>query len=409
MTLIGRDGAPLEVQLPKSSARQYYRPELDVVRFLAFLFVFLSHTLPRTPTPRASAFFGRFAPLFYAVANAGRFGVCLFFTLSAFLICELLLREREVSGTVAVKQFYIRRILRIWPLYYFGLALGAVLACMPGGSRDELVGLCWFAIFMGAWRSAIHGWLNNPMFVLWSVSIEEQFYLFAPWAVKCFRRGVLYIFGAAIVLAANVWLYRLCMERASDDRIWADSVVQFQCFAAGIFLCLILRGRAPQVGLWMRCLLLAGSWLCWLMACGGPDSAYAIAYDTSTRWTILSRVFLISAGSILMLLAFLGVSWRLLPRWAVYLGRISFGLYVFHGVARDLSFYLLPKAGDFHGSMFILRFFTALGLTVAMATVSYRYIETPFLKLKKRHTIIESQPVLEHLAGIGVPEAVSRA
>ena len=132
------------------------------------------------------------------------------------------------------------------------------------------------------------------------------------------------------------------MENASDDRIWADSV-QFQCFAAGIFLCLILRGRAPQVGLWMRSLLLAGSGLCWLIACGGPDSAYAIADDTSARWTILSRVFLISAGSILMLLAFLGLSWRLLPRWAVYLGRISFGLYVFHGVARDLSFYIFPK------------------------------------------------------------------
>jgi peptidoglycan/LPS O-acetylase OafA/YrhL len=110
-----------------------------------------------------------------------------------------------------------------------------------------------------------------------------------------------------------------------------------------------------------------------------------------------------------MLLAFLGLSWRQLPRWAVYLGRVSFGLYVFHGVAHDLSFYIFPKTGDFHGSMFILRFFTAFGLTVAMATVSYRYIESPFLKLKKRHTIIESQPMLEHLARIGVPEAVSRA
>src|SRR6478752_8177401 len=119
--------------------------------------------MPRTPAPRLSALLGGLAPLFYTVANAGIFGVCLFFTLSAFLICELLLRERDLSGTVAVKQFYIRRILRIWPLYYFGLALGAVLAFLPGGSRDELLGLCWFAIFMGAWRSATHGWLNSPM------------------------------------------------------------------------------------------------------------------------------------------------------------------------------------------------------------------------------------------------------
>ena len=119
-------------------AERYYRPELDAVRFLAFFLVFLSHTLPSEPNPRIDGILRQFAPVYYASANACMFGLSLFFTLSAFLICELLLRERASTGTVEVKQFYIRRILRIWPLYYFGLMLGVIFALMPSGNRSDL-------------------------------------------------------------------------------------------------------------------------------------------------------------------------------------------------------------------------------------------------------------------------------
>ena len=89
-------------------SRRYYRPELDLVRFAAFCLV--CHTLPASPNKGVAANLKGFAPVLYASVNACSFGLSLFFTLSAFLIVKCFL-ERETTGTLKVKQFYVRRIL----------------------------------------------------------------------------------------------------------------------------------------------------------------------------------------------------------------------------------------------------------------------------------------------------------
>jgi peptidoglycan/LPS O-acetylase OafA/YrhL len=99
------------------TAGGYYRPELDVLRFFAFFMVFLSHVVPGD-----EAFFGQLhvpraaADLIIGMAAGGAFGVDLFFALSSFLITTLLLREHSECGAIDVPSFYVRRILRIWPL-----------------------------------------------------------------------------------------------------------------------------------------------------------------------------------------------------------------------------------------------------------------------------------------------------
>jgi peptidoglycan/LPS O-acetylase OafA/YrhL len=93
----------------QGAGRRFYRPELDALRFFAFLAVLLHHG----PTP------GHFLRLARA---AGGYGLSMFFLLSAYLITELLLREREQSGRIAWGLFFARRALRIWPLYYAALA-----------------------------------------------------------------------------------------------------------------------------------------------------------------------------------------------------------------------------------------------------------------------------------------------
>ena len=95
-----------------------YRPELDVVRFLAFLLVFFFHFLP-WPSIGQTGW-----RVQMALVELCAMGLCLFFTLSAYLITSILLDEREKNGVISVQKFYIRRILRIWPLYFFGIALG---------------------------------------------------------------------------------------------------------------------------------------------------------------------------------------------------------------------------------------------------------------------------------------------
>ncbi len=375
------------------SPKRYYRPELDVVRFLAFLLVFLHHILPNDPDPRAAAILKEFTPIGYAVVSACRFGLSLFFTLSAFLICELLLREKQATGTIKGKQFYIRRILRIWPLYYLALVLGVAAAFLPGGDPASVWEIGWLAIFMGGWYFSHHATLSSIVYPLWSISVEEQFYLFAPWVLKYLNRKWLYGFCAVLILASNGWLFYLGRILASDDALWYNSFVQFECFAAGILLCLVLGGRVPQLSGGQRVLLLAGSLACWFIASYGLHYRFDPATENPGSWSIIGGYALGSAGSVLVLIAFLGMKPEVLPGWAVYLGRISFGLYVFHILSIVVVHDIFAGTHSYRVPMFLLKICTAFGLNVLIASLSYRYIETPFLKLKKRHAVIESQPV----------------
>ncbi len=377
---------------PQTEGR-YYRPELDVVRFLALAFVFLHHALPTDSSVRIDSSLGGFTAAFYAVVDTCRLGLSLFFTLSAFLICELLLREKEATGTVVGKQFYIRRILRIWPLYYLALIIGAIATLLPSGTPSLAPNLGWFAIFMGAWFYAHHGDVPNTVFQLWSISVEEQFYAFAPWTVKFFNRRALYLFCFAILAVSNAMLFYYGHIHTGDDEVWFSSLVQFQCFAAGILLCLVLRGRVPALALWHRGLLLAASWGCWFYAIYGLHARIGSPQDNPGGWALMGGYALTSLGCVMILLAFLGIQPRLLPAWAIYLGRISYGLYVFHLLALHIVFDFFPHTRSFHVLVGFVKVCLAFGLMTLFAAVSYRFFETPFLKLKRRHAVIQSQPI----------------
>src|SRR5579863_4281789 len=126
-------------QLSPAPRRSNYRPELDVLRFIAFFGVFLFHTAGYP----VDFYVRHHVPMFVAeVLNAaiasGKYGVDLFFALSSYLITDLLIRERDQFGSLDVRSFYVRRILRIWPLYYFILS---VTLLVPFFDPDRQFGL----------------------------------------------------------------------------------------------------------------------------------------------------------------------------------------------------------------------------------------------------------------------------
>jgi peptidoglycan/LPS O-acetylase OafA/YrhL len=103
---------------------RFYLPGLDLIRFLAFGLVFLSHVVPGEPEFYRQAHLpDAIATIIVSVAAGGAFGVDLFFALSSFLITTLLTREHHATGVIDVPAFYLRRILRIWPLYFTFLLL----------------------------------------------------------------------------------------------------------------------------------------------------------------------------------------------------------------------------------------------------------------------------------------------
>ncbi len=379
------------MNVPLPTRGHYYRPELDVLRFIAFALVFLYHSVPATSHPQLASLIPALTPVLLTFAASGRCGVSVFFVLSAFLLCELLLREKQATGSIQVGQFYIRRVARIWPLYYLILALGILFAMIPGNPPTGMKQIGWYAIFMAPMSVVHYGWAPNPIVPLWSISIEERLYLLIPWVLRFFNRRALLALSIALIAAANAWLFYLGTVRANDDSIWVDSIVQSQCFAAGILLSLSLNGRIPQLSKWTRGLLFAGGLLCFSLSVAGLRFAtYHATYSGS--WSLVGRYLIATIGATLILIAFLGIPQKLLPAWMIYLGRISFGLYAFQLFPRDFTNNFVTNPGINPVSFEFLRICFAFAATVALAALSFRFIESPFIRLRKRHAIIASQP-----------------
>lgn len=384
----------------RNSTERYYRPGLDAVRLIAFLMVFLNHSLPVSDSRFIKYLGPDLTALYDLTDQCWRFGLSLFFTLSAFLIFELLQRERHLTGSVGVKQFYLRRILRIWPLYYLALLLGVWWAFRFGNGVGDLPQLGWFAVFLGSWFVNTHGWIVNGAYPLWSISVEEQFYLFAPWLTKYCGRRLLFGFCALIVVIANWTLYLVAREPGTYHDTWTNSLIQFECFAAGMLLSLCLNGGIPKTHTSFRVLALVGAAVFWLVA-GNIFSAFDELRTPSGSWQLMIAYGLAAVGSSLIVWAMLDFQGGRYSQWAIHLGRISYGLYVFHSFALFL-FAMIPMENTGMNGLHshVLRAALILAVRVAapllatyiLAELSYRFFERPFLRMKQRHTVIVSQP-----------------
>ena len=384
-----------EVSVPESapvstariSTARFYHPELDVLRFFAFLMVFCHHALPQNP-----AFWTKFgAPGFLAqmvagVGATGAFGVSVFFVLSSYLITELLLREKDLMGTLDVRSFYIRRILRIWPLYFTFLAMAVVLQWIVPGQHVTLPAGLWFSLLAGNWFIVFHGFPSSVIFPLWSVSIEEQFYITWPTIVRRVSEfGMLFIAGGLLVIATASRVY-LGMHHAGESDIWCSTLVQLDPIAIGIVIAVLLRGEVPRFSRPVRAALLVAG----ITGLALGALFFGIKNDPLTTARIVFGYPSVAIGGALLLLSMLrNGSGR--NRVLVYLGRISYGLYVFHVLGLLISDHVVA---DQTANLwrYALRAAVALAATIAMSALSYRWLETPFLSLKQRFTHVLSRP-----------------
>jgi len=354
----------------------FHHPELDSLRFFAFLLVFVHHAIP----DRLSAFasLGWLAPWGLAAVRAGAFGVDLFFCLSAYLITELLLREKEKLRQIDVRAFYLRRILRIWPLYYGALVV-AVFIPSPG-LPAKYAGA--FALLAGNWSVAAWGYPSSWVTPLWSVSIEEQFYLVWPLVVSRLDERRLKTVAVGLLVTATLTRLALAALNVRHPAVWTDTLARLDPIAIGALIALTLRGESPQLSRSTRLGLLGLA----------PVALIVVALVFGLDgWTSLVTYPLVALTSLGLILATLGGGAALpmlrLPALQ-YLGRISYGLYVFHRLALDLSRIAVGRGFPYGW----LRPFVALAMTMAIAALSYRWLEFPFLRLKQRFTRVQSRP-----------------
>ena len=272
------------------TSERYYKPELDVLRLFAFLFVFFVHRLDLAPIDPAKFYWA------HHISLVGNYGVPLFFFLSAFLITELLTREQEQFGNIIVKSFYIRRMLRIWPLYFtffFGMVLLTSTTDIFGG-KMSIGGQLAFTLFSGNWYITFNKWQSYCFNPLWSVSVEEQLYILFP-LVIFFRgkKGVKIFSICALIIAYITIIYYALKPTERFSGQWTNSFVQFQFFSAGILLSVYFKGWQPKWNFVIRILLFLTGYICWLVAsivCEiNADSPHlATVLQSTTGWLLKS-------------------------------------------------------------------------------------------------------------------------
>ncbi|MGI4757805.1 MAG: acyltransferase family protein [Janthinobacterium lividum] len=349
-------------------AAGFYRPQLDVVRFCAFLAVFCHHVMPRT---------GAHPYLLTTAVDAMGFGLSLFFVLSAYLITLLLLREQETTGSIHLLAFYKRRALRIWPLYLLGIGIGVVRAVNHGVFWEQKT---WFIAAL-----LLSGNLVYPgtilMSHLWSISIEEQFYLFFPSAGKTFGRRGMLLFALVLIVAANITLVHFAHVHADlDVQVWFSSFVQFEMFAAGILLALADH-RQPRWNAFSSVFAIVVACGLWIVAAGAFHLKTANATASSAA-VVCTGYAMVAAACCLFVVA---VQRLPAPAAMVYSGKISYGLYVFHLPVIALVSARFPS--------YTIGVLVSLVLTYGLAALSYRYFELPFLQMKRRFELVPSRAV----------------
>lgn len=381
----------LEISPDRSPDRTkdcFYRPELDVLRFFAFLGVFIFHAAPHTRDFYTAAGAPHWLSGFLiSVFGAGAHGVDLFFALSAYLITSLLLRERDLRGTIDLRGFYFRRILRIWPLYLSFVAFAAVIGKFLPAQHLGVSYVLGFTFMAGNWIYVFQGLPQSFAIPLWTVSIEEQFYLTWPLALCKATPRRLAIFAIGLLLLAHVLRTWMVIAGAVANAMEYSTFTRLDPIALGILVALVA-DRLPLFLSWQR-------WALVMFGLSACIAAYAMSalenHATVSTWYLAASHSLTSIGSVAVMLAVLGATHSFFRDKAlIYLGKISYGLYVIHEFAHLLARQIFPAASPMR---VLMQSGISLAITVILAAVSYRWLETPFLRLKERSAYVRSRPV----------------
>jgi peptidoglycan/LPS O-acetylase OafA/YrhL len=367
---------------------RFYRPELDALRFFAFLGVFIFHAAPRT----LDFYSGAGAPqwlstLLISTFGAGAYGVDLFFALSAYLITSLLLRERAATGNLDLRGFYLRRILRIWPLYLAFVAFAAIAAAIIPEQHLPVRYVLGYSLLAGNWVYVFHGLPASFAVPLWTVSIEEQFYLAWPLALREASVKTMAAIAIALLVIANTWRVWLAVSAAPIERIEYNTFTRLDPIALGILIALI-GNKLPRFSRRQRWAMLCAGVAIWIAAYG-----FSVSSDPPkvTTWRLALGHPLTALASVAVLLSVLGSQHAFLRNRALlYLGKISYGLYVLHEFAHFCASRLVRASTPM---TVVAQSIVGLAVTVLLAAASYLWLESPFLRLKERFAQVQSRPV----------------
>jgi peptidoglycan/LPS O-acetylase OafA/YrhL len=381
----GMTSSPVELLVPKTPVAGTIRiPELDGLRGIAILIVILFHYVVTGAEPS-----NRLGAAFYDIFRIGWAGVDLFFILSGFLIGGILLDAKE-SGSY-FKTFYVRRVYRIFPIYYLWITAYFLLVAVSSAQLAQQLGIIpagWTCIpvyafyLQNTWK--LNATLRSPWLAhLWSLAVEEQFYLVIPWLIRFLSRGkLLLLLLGTMVLAPMTRIALVLYFPTHEMAPYRMTICRADALAAGVLLAIVWRDP---------------SWIQWIL-----DHLKSLN-------TVVGLLFLgvICLGAFhptqYGALSVLGYSWidlffaclllRTLLRpegiWAAFcrrtflidLGGVSYCAYIIHLAVNVLCHAEL--AGSSRGVSTWPAFaatIVAAGMTWSIAKISWRLFEYPILR-----------------------------
>ncbi len=369
--------------------KKIYFQNLDSIRFIAALMVFFTHTRQACELSIHKPFILK---LWDSVLSGGM-GVIVFFVLSGFLISYLLLEEQELTTKVNVKNFYMRRVLRIWPLYFLVLLIGfGIYPLINHFSSVANYRLPYFVSFLSNFdliHLDTHHLHNEPMLdVTWSVSIEEQFYLFWPLLFFLVKpRYYVSIFISTIV-ASMAWRFYVHSE---PYVLWYHTLSLIVDLAiGGLAAYLVIKSnsfknlfsRIPPI---VSLLIYLGGITILFFRDNLMDSfvygevCIHLFYGAFFSFVILDQNY--SRESFLKL-----GRYKFLSFW----GKYSYGIYLLHPIVIASMMYFVGKMHINNQNIFNFLIFSlvTLVLTLGVSYASYELFEKRFLALKKKFSVI---------------------
>lgn len=313
------------------------------------------------------------------ITKRGFLGVDMFFVLSGFLIVTLLLRERERTQTISLPKFYGRRALRIFPVYY-GL-LSAMAAALYLFARHGATALPFFAE-LPYYATYTANWieLHSMLAIAWSLAAEEQFYLVWPPIERFAGRIAVPVLLAVIVVNQLVNLHLLdnfLLRHGLDSAVLPMLQATFTPICLGVLLAHVLHSRR---GFGLASAAFSRPWTSLLslaLLAGLAD----LPSDDIGGWHRL----LIQLAMTMFLCTCVVNEAHLLRRlftfWPIArIGVISYGIYLFHPIARHAADLFVRRVVP---EWPLALFATCLTLAAVIADLSYRYFESPFLRIKE--------------------------